>query len=42
MGERMEKGGLKMGSVTQKTRERIARMLGEKDVHVLDNAWIRR
>ena len=31
-----------MGSVTQKTRERIARMLGEKDVHVLDNAWIRR
>jgi len=31
-----------MGAATQKMRERIAKVLGEKDVHVLDNAWIRR
>ena len=31
-----------MGSIKQKTRERIAQMLGEKDVHVLDNHWLKK
>jgi hypothetical protein len=31
-----------MGSIKQKTREKIARMLGEKDVRVLDNHWLKK
>jgi len=35
-------GRVEDGLCNAKTRGRIAKMLGEKDVHVLDNVWIRR